>query len=143
LSSSVHKTHDCSLDSPSHRPVDSFELVSWNLASPNNNPFEFWVRARSVLLSEPLLLFFQESVGPLIWGWAGDSRVRKRRVRCAHARGGSVHKQPRSQRHCHRPHFHRRHVSGPLPGARKSGFMLEHFFHCSVFVHCLHFNFIF
>ncbi len=27
----------------SHRPMDSLELVTWNLASPNNNPFEFWV----------------------------------------------------------------------------------------------------
>jgi hypothetical protein len=25
--------------------MDPLELVTWNLASPNNNPFEFWVRA--------------------------------------------------------------------------------------------------
>jgi len=31
------------VDIPSHRPMDSLELVTWNLASPNNNPFEFWV----------------------------------------------------------------------------------------------------
>jgi hypothetical protein len=30
---------------PSHRPTDSLEFVTWNLASPNNNPFEFWVRS--------------------------------------------------------------------------------------------------
>jgi hypothetical protein len=34
-----------SVDIPSHRPMDPLELVTWNLASPNNNPFEFWVRA--------------------------------------------------------------------------------------------------
>ena len=35
---------DIPQDGP-HRPVDSLELVTWNLASPNNNPFEFWVRS--------------------------------------------------------------------------------------------------
>jgi hypothetical protein len=30
-------------DFPSHRRSDELELATWNLASPNNNPFEFWV----------------------------------------------------------------------------------------------------
>ena len=40
----AHDAAAIGVDMPSHRPMDSLELVSWNLASPNNNPFEFWVR---------------------------------------------------------------------------------------------------
>ena len=40
----VHDAAAIGVDIPSHRPMDSLELVTWNLASPNNNPFELWVR---------------------------------------------------------------------------------------------------
>jgi hypothetical protein len=43
-----------SVDIPSHRPMDPLELVTWNLASPNNNPFEFWVRRISFLTTPGL-----------------------------------------------------------------------------------------
>jgi hypothetical protein len=36
-----------------HHPADSLELVTWNLASPNNNPFEFWVRTCRRIFSQP------------------------------------------------------------------------------------------
>ena len=41
----AHDAAAIGVDMPSHRPMDSIELVTWNLASPNNNPFEFWVRS--------------------------------------------------------------------------------------------------
>jgi hypothetical protein len=36
-----------------HHPADSLELVTWNLARPNNNPFEFWVRTSRQIVSRP------------------------------------------------------------------------------------------
>ena len=42
----AHDAAAIGVDMPSHRPMDSLELVTWNLASPNNNPFEFWVRVQ-------------------------------------------------------------------------------------------------
>jgi hypothetical protein len=47
----AHDAASIGVDIPSHRPTDSFELVTWNLASPNNNPFEFWVRSRNKCLT--------------------------------------------------------------------------------------------
>jgi hypothetical protein len=41
---SAHDLAVLGMSMPSHRPNESIELVTWNLASPNNNPFEFWVR---------------------------------------------------------------------------------------------------
>jgi hypothetical protein len=41
----AHDAAALGVDIPSHRPTDSLEFVTWNLASPNNNPFEFWVRS--------------------------------------------------------------------------------------------------
>jgi hypothetical protein len=40
----AHDAATIGVDIPSHRPMDSLDLVTWNLASPNN-PFEFWVRS--------------------------------------------------------------------------------------------------
>lgn len=40
---SAHDAAALGMSMPSHRPNESLELVTWNLASPNNNPFEFWV----------------------------------------------------------------------------------------------------
>ncbi len=40
----VRDTAAIDVDISRQHPMDSVELVTWNLASPNNNPFEFWVR---------------------------------------------------------------------------------------------------
>ncbi len=49
----AHDAAAIGVDMPSHRPMDSLELVTWNLASPNNNPFEFWVRSTELSHSPP------------------------------------------------------------------------------------------
>ncbi len=33
--------------------MHSLELVTWNLASPNNNPFEFWVHISDRVFARP------------------------------------------------------------------------------------------
>ena len=109
----AHEAAAIGVDIPSHRPMDSLEMVTWNLASPNNNPFELWVRCRKNSFA----------VGPYRSprARAGDPRGGERGLRLADARRGARDERPGPARPAHLPHLHARHVLRSAAGARRPG----------------------